>query len=199
VTRAAHLAWDALPRVRLGTSKEHRIGVSAVSATGYWLPATRLLGYWPPDYSATSAPRLSYSKESGNCSKKILEKHSRSSEGQVERILKNDTDSSRIATQLNSRKEPILVTCLPNPREVRIESAAMTFIPAKVVAVGKEANKHRIVVRIALRKYRGSFNTLKFGENKPLMGSYHDGRLDLIYFRDPGLIEGQAFPLWTIQ
>jgi hypothetical protein len=75
----------------------------------------------------------------------------------------------------------------------------MTFIPAKVVAVGKEANKHRIVVRIALRKYRGSFNTLKFGENKPLMGSYHDGRLDLIYFRDPGLIEGQAFPLWTIQ
>jgi hypothetical protein len=75
----------------------------------------------------------------------------------------------------------------------------MTFIPAKVIAVGKEANKHRIVVRIVLRKYRGSFNTLKFGENKPLMGSCYHGRLDLIYFRDPGLKEGQSFPLWTIQ
>jgi hypothetical protein len=84
-------------------------------------------------------------------------------------------------------------------RNVRVESAAMTFIPAKIVAVGKEADKHRIVVRIVLRKYRGSFNTLKFGENKPLMGSCHDGRLDLIYYRDPGLKEGQSFPLWTIQ
>jgi hypothetical protein len=84
-------------------------------------------------------------------------------------------------------------------RNVRVESAAMTFIPAKIVAVGKEADKHRIVVRIVLRKYRGSFNTLRFGENKPLMGSCHDGRLDLIYYRDPGLKEGQAFPLWTVQ
>jgi hypothetical protein len=41
----------------------------------------------------------------------------------------------------------------------------MTFIAAKVVAVGKEADKHHITVRIVLRKYRGSFNTLKFGEN----------------------------------
>jgi hypothetical protein len=79
------------------------------------------------------------------------------------------------------------------------ETAAMTSIPAKVLAVVKEANKHRITVRIVLRKYRGSFNTLKFGENKPLMGSCHDGQLDLIYCRDPGLKEGEAFPLWTIQ
>ena len=79
------------------------------------------------------------------------------------------------------------------------ESAAMTSIPAKVLAVGKEASKHRITVRIVLRKYRGSFNTLKFGENKPLLGSCHDGQLDLIYCRDPGLKEGEAFPLWTIQ
>jgi hypothetical protein len=75
----------------------------------------------------------------------------------------------------------------------------MTFIPAKIVAVDKEGDKHRIVVRIVLRKYRGSFNTLKFAENKPLMGYCHDGRLDLIYYRDPGLKEGQSFPLWTIQ
>jgi hypothetical protein len=50
-----------------------------------------------------------------------------------------------------------------------------------------------------VQKYRGSFNTLKFGENKPLMGFCHNGRLDLIYYRDPGLKEGQTFPLWTIQ
>jgi hypothetical protein len=75
----------------------------------------------------------------------------------------------------------------------------MTSIPAKVLAVDKQADKHRIIVRIILRKYRGSFNTLKFGENKPLMGSCHDGRLDLIYCRDPGLAEGELFPLWTIQ
>ena len=75
----------------------------------------------------------------------------------------------------------------------------MTSIPAKVIAVGKEADKHRIIVRIVPRKYRGSFNTLKFGENKPLMGSFHEGRLDLIYCRDPGLKEGESFPLWTVQ
>jgi hypothetical protein len=75
----------------------------------------------------------------------------------------------------------------------------MKSIPAKVLAVDKNADRHRIIVRIALRKYRGSFNTLKFGENKPLMGSCRDGRLELIYFQDPGLKEGESFPLWTIQ
>jgi hypothetical protein len=75
----------------------------------------------------------------------------------------------------------------------------MTFIPATVVAVGKEADKHQITVRIVLRKYRVSFNTLKFGENKLFMGSCHDGRLDLIYYQDPGLKEGESFPLWTVQ
>ena len=52
----------------------------------------------------------------------------------------------------------------------------MTLIPARVIAVGKGADRHRTVVRIVLRKYRGSFNTPKFGENKPLMGFCHDGR-----------------------
>jgi hypothetical protein len=75
----------------------------------------------------------------------------------------------------------------------------MTSIPAQILAVDKQADKHRIIVSILVRKYRGSFNTLKFGENKPLMGSYHEGRLDLIYCRDPGLKEGESFPLWTIR
>ncbi|SRR6266478_685746 len=91
------------------------------------------------------------------------------------------------------------VTGCSTRREVRVESAAMTSIPAKVLGVSKQADKHRLVVRIVLRKYRGSFNTLKFEENKPLMGSCHDGQLDLIYSRDPGLKEGESFPLWTIQ
>ena len=75
----------------------------------------------------------------------------------------------------------------------------ITFIPAKILAVDQHADKHRVIVRILLRKYRGSFNTLIFGENKPLMGVCRDGQLDLIYYRDPGLKEGQSFPLWTIQ
>ena len=73
----------------------------------------------------------------------------------------------------------------------------MTFIPAKVLAVDKQEDRHRIIVRIELRKYRGSFNILKFGENKPFMGSCHHGRLDLN--QDPGLKEGESFPLWTVQ
>ena len=75
----------------------------------------------------------------------------------------------------------------------------ITFIPAKILTVDKQADKHRVIVWILLRKYRGSFDTLMFGENKPLIGSCHDGHLDLIYHRDPGLEEGQPFPLWTIQ
>jgi hypothetical protein len=74
----------------------------------------------------------------------------------------------------------------------------ITFIPAKILNVDKRADKHRVIVRILLRKYMGSFNTL-IRRNKPLIGFCHDGRLDLIYHRDPGLKEGQPFPLWTIQ
>ena len=42
-------------------------------------------------------------------------------------------------------------------------------------------------------KYRGSFNTLAFGENKPFTGSCHNGQLDLFYYRDPGLKAGKPF------
>ena len=37
-----------------------------------------------------------------------------------------------------------------------------------------------------------------FGENKPLIGSCHAGRFDLIYHRDPGIREGLLFPLWQL-
>ena len=45
-----------------------------------------------------------------------------------------------------------------------------------------------------LRGYRGSFNTLSFGEKKPSLGSYHNGRLGLFYYRDPGLKSGEVVP-----
>jgi hypothetical protein len=87
-----------------------------------------------------------------------------------------------------------------NSPNLDVESGhQITFIPAKILNVDKQADKHRVIVRILLPKYRASFDTLMFGENKPLIGSCHDGRLDLIYHRDPGLKEGQPFPLWTIQ
>jgi hypothetical protein len=74
----------------------------------------------------------------------------------------------------------------------------MTPVSAKVLTVEKIGDRYQVIVRIET-KYRGSFNTFVFGENKPFTGSYHDGRLDLVYYRDPCLDAGQVFPVWTIQ
>jgi hypothetical protein len=74
----------------------------------------------------------------------------------------------------------------------------MTPILAKVGAVHKQGGKYLVIIRIVLGRYRGSFNTLAFGETKPLIGSCHNGRLDLVYYGDPGLKIGHAFPLWRI-
>jgi len=74
----------------------------------------------------------------------------------------------------------------------------MTPILAKVLAVDKQNDKYLVVIQIMLRRYRGSFNTLTFGENKPSVGSYHNGRLDLVYYTDPGLKRGGTFPLWRM-
>jgi hypothetical protein len=73
----------------------------------------------------------------------------------------------------------------------------MTSLAAKVVAMEERACQYQVVVRITT-KYRGSFNTLAFGEIKPYSGSLKDGRLDLVYYRDPGLTVGDQFPLWTL-
>jgi len=73
----------------------------------------------------------------------------------------------------------------------------MTSLPAKVVAIEEHGVQYRVVVQITA-KYRGSFNTLAFGEIKPYSGSLKDGRLDLLYYRDPGLNAGDQFPLWTL-
>jgi hypothetical protein len=75
----------------------------------------------------------------------------------------------------------------------------MTPVPAKVVSVDRQGDLYRIIVRMQRIRYRGSFDTLVFGENKPAVGSSQGGRLKLIYYRNPGVSEGDAFPLWTIQ
>jgi hypothetical protein len=63
----------------------------------------------------------------------------------------------------------------------------MSSIPATVVAIEKRNDQYfQMIIRIGT-KYRGSFNTLLFGDIKPYSGSLKDGRLDLVYYRDPGL------------
>jgi hypothetical protein len=73
----------------------------------------------------------------------------------------------------------------------------MSPIPAKVTAIEKRGVQYQVVVEI-VPKYRGSFNTLVFGEIKPHSGSIKDGRLNLVYYQNPGLNIGDLFPLWTL-
>ena len=73
----------------------------------------------------------------------------------------------------------------------------MSSIPAKVVAMEERACQYQVVVQIT-NKYRGSFNTIAFGEIKPYSGSLKDGRLNLVYYLDPELNVGDPFPLWTL-
>ena len=73
----------------------------------------------------------------------------------------------------------------------------MTSLPAKVTAIEKLSDQYHVIVQINNR-YRGSFNTLAFGEIKPYSGSLQGGRLDLVYYQDPRLNVGDEFPLWTL-
>jgi hypothetical protein len=73
----------------------------------------------------------------------------------------------------------------------------MSPIPAKVTAIEKRGVQYQVVIEI-VPKYRGSFNTLVFGEMKPHSGSLKDGRLNLVYYQNPGLNLGDPFPLWTL-
>jgi hypothetical protein len=73
----------------------------------------------------------------------------------------------------------------------------MRALTAKVIALEKLGNHYQAIVHI-MTKYRGSFDTLAFGEIKPYSGSLKNGRLDLVYYRDPGLKAGDNFPVWTL-
>jgi hypothetical protein len=61
----------------------------------------------------------------------------------------------------------------------------MTSLPAQVIAIENRGDQYQVIVQINT-KYRGSFNTVAFGEIKPYSGSLKDGRLDLVYYRDLG-------------
>jgi hypothetical protein len=69
--------------------------------------------------------------------------------------------------------------------EVRILSI-MTRLLAKVTAIEKRGDQYQVIVQIS-PKYRGSFNTLAFGEAKPHSGSLKDGRPSLVYSLKPRL------------
>jgi hypothetical protein len=73
----------------------------------------------------------------------------------------------------------------------------MSPIAAKVTSIEKRGDQYQVIVQIS-PKYRGSFNTLAFGESKPHIGSLRDGRLDLVYYQNPGLSIGDPFSLWTL-
>jgi hypothetical protein len=73
----------------------------------------------------------------------------------------------------------------------------MSPIAAKVTSIEKRGDQYQVIVQI-IPKYRGSFNTLAFGEIKPHIGSLRDGRLDLVYYQNPGLSIGDPFSLWTL-
>jgi hypothetical protein len=73
----------------------------------------------------------------------------------------------------------------------------MSPIAAKVRAIEKRGDQYQVIVQIS-PKYRGSFNTLAFGEIKPHSGSRRDGRLDLVYHKNPDLGIGDPFSLWTL-
>jgi hypothetical protein len=66
-------------------------------------------------------------------------------------------------------------------------SKTVRYLPAKVVAIEKRDDQYfQVIIQIGTR-YRGSFNTLAFGEINLYTGSLKDNRLDLVYYRDPGL------------
>jgi len=58
------------------------------------------------------------------------------------------------------------ISCLP---EVLILTI-MKPILAKVITIKKRGDQYQVIVQIS-PKYRGSFNTLTFGEIKPYSGS----------------------------
>src|SRR4029077_9318901 len=101
------------------------------------------------------------------------------------------------ARRSNSRKR----LCGRGPHEfgafLAVKIRTMTPLPAKVTAIGKQGQQYRAVVQIK-SKYCGSVTTLVFGELKPHTGFLKEGRLDLVYYQNPGLNAGDPFPLWTL-
>jgi hypothetical protein len=65
-----------------------------------------------------------------------------------------------------------------------------TPIPAKVPNIDRLGDQFLITVQVERGKYNDTFDKLTFGENKPQLGSYRNGWLDLSYHQNPGLKAG---------
>jgi hypothetical protein len=77
------------------------------------------------------------------------------------------------------------------------KSLQMIPVLATVQNVERQGHRYVITVLIGCEEYSGTFDMLAF-ENKPDLGCYREGCLDLVYYRDPDLRAGESFPLWTI-
>ena len=71
----------------------------------------------------------------------------------------------------------------------------MVSIPSEVFTIDKESSQYQVLVQIELEKCLGSFQSFRFGNNKPFTGTCYHGQLDLSYYRDPGLKTEKFFPL----
>ena len=79
-----------------------------------------------------------------------------------------------------------------------IVATQMNSLLATVLNVDKQGSEYFVTVEVGRENYRGTFDQLNFGKNKPHHGWYDYGWLELVYHRDPALKAGQAFALWTI-
>ena len=71
----------------------------------------------------------------------------------------------------------------------------MTQIPAKALNVDRLGNQYLVTVQVGHAKYAGTFDRLYFGENKPHLGSYRHGWLDLVYHQNQDLKAGAVIPV----
>jgi hypothetical protein len=76
-------------------------------------------------------------------------------------------------------------------------SHQMIPILATVQNVERQGHGYFITVLVGCEEYSGTFDMLAF-ENKPDLGWYREGCLDLVYHRDLDFKAGDSFPLWTI-
>ncbi len=107
----------------------------------------------------------------------------------------NENEEAKIRDYL-AREIHRLLQPVANPSGVK-KGVNHDTILATVTAIEKRGDQYQVIIQIS-RKYRGSFNTLAFGDIKPHSGSLRNCRLDLVYYQNPGFNIGDPFPLWTL-
>jgi hypothetical protein len=85
------------------------------------------------------------------------------------------------------------------PKARMQEDTKMIRISARVLNVDRLGGQYLVTIQVPREKYNATFDRLTFGANKPHLGSYRSGWLDLAYEKNPGLKPGQSFPLWVTE